>query len=276
MRRASEAGKGIRAIAAALLVAIACQPASSSYRASSAALRDAPLYFYPASTAPRAFLFFFGNDIGFWRAHQQLAARLASTGISVVGIDPRPLLRSLPDDSPEHREAAYADTIGKLIAASRHELHADDLPVLIGGHSIGAELAIYTAARVTIPALRGVLALSAGRRGHLSVSLSDLTNSAEPTEPGSFDVADEVCAIPHHVRVAIVRGGHDRYAYADSAFARAGGLRLKRWVVPFAGHSMKSLTLAWPIISRSIDFLLGSRSVPSTSLTTAISSGGRL
>jgi hypothetical protein len=133
------------------------------------------------------------------------------------------------------------------------------MPVLLGGHSIGAELALYTAAVVTIPGLRGVLALSAGRRGHLRVSLSDITNSSEPTEPGSFDIADEVCAVPHGVRVAIVRGAHDRYAYADSALARAGGSRLKHWSVPLAGHALKSLTLAWPIISRSVDFLLGSR-----------------
>jgi pimeloyl-ACP methyl ester carboxylesterase len=222
-------------------------------------LRDAPLYFYPASATPRAWLFFFGNDVGFWSAHQQLATRLASSGISVVGVDPRPILRSLPDDSPEHRAAAYRDTVTKLIAASRHELHADDLPVILGGHSIGAELAIYTAANVTVPGLRGVLAMSAGRRGHLRISLGDITNSAEPTEPGSFDVPAEVCAVPHDVRVAIIRGSRDRYAYADSAFAREGGDRLAHWAVPFAGHSLKGLTLAWPIIARSVAFLLASR-----------------
>jgi hypothetical protein len=53
--------------------------------------------------------------------------------------------------------------------------------VVLGGHSIGAELAIWTAAHDTVPLLAGVLAMSPGERGHLRVTLGDLAER-EPTE----------------------------------------------------------------------------------------------
>src|SRR5262245_8812846 len=61
-------------------------------------LRSEPVFLYQAADTtrpPRAVIFFFGNDIGFWRPHRQLAASLARTQFAVAGFDMRPLLRRL-------------------------------------------------------------------------------------------------------------------------------------------------------------------------------------
>jgi type IV secretory pathway VirJ component len=246
----------VRSLHLVVLVTIAaCRPAHSRYWPTDPALRDPHLSFYPARSDARAFLFFFGNDVGFWEAHERLAMRMTDVGIAVVGFDVRALLTALPEE-PAHRAAAFADTVGKLIAATRRVMRADSLPVLVGGHSIGAEFALYVGAHVNVANLKGVLALSPGIRGHLRVSLSDLTMSSEPEERGSFAVADEICMLPAGVRVALIRGGKDKYRSADSAFMDAGGGRLARWQVPFSGHSLKGLTLAWPMVAHSLDFLL--------------------
>jgi len=62
-------------------------------------LRTQPVFLYGAADTtrpPRAVIFFFGNDIGFWKPHRQLAASLARAQIAVAGFDMRPLLRTLP------------------------------------------------------------------------------------------------------------------------------------------------------------------------------------
>jgi hypothetical protein len=77
--------RGAAALAAAglalLCVLAGCRaPAVSHYRPRDARLRELPLTFYPSADEgrpPRAVVFFFGNDVGFWAAHQELAERLA-------------------------------------------------------------------------------------------------------------------------------------------------------------------------------------------------------
>src|SRR5512133_3794180 len=93
---------------AAISVSLGCRPAVSSYRPHDPMLRTLPLYFYPSTDhdrAPRAVVFFFGNDVGFWEAHQQLAERLADDDYSVVGFDVKRFLGSLPD-APAARDSA--------------------------------------------------------------------------------------------------------------------------------------------------------------------------
>jgi hypothetical protein len=67
--------------AAAVLTAGACfRPSPAPYTPRDPALAKFPLLFYPSavpSASARAFVFFVGNDIGFWGAHQDLAKRLA-------------------------------------------------------------------------------------------------------------------------------------------------------------------------------------------------------
>jgi pimeloyl-ACP methyl ester carboxylesterase len=244
------------ALLAALVVGCRA-PAVSHYRPRDARLRELPLTFYPSvdeGRPPRAVVVFFGNDVGFWAAHQQLAERLAGEGFSVAGFDVKRFLATLPD-GVRARDSAYARDIGPVVAAARHELRGDSVPLLLGGHSIGAEIALWTAAHTAEPGLAGVLAMSPGSRGHLRVTLSDMMNS-EPKGPDSFSVAEQIAALAPAVRVAIIRGQHDSFGAVDSALLAAGGDRVQRFGVPFAGHSMKKLLLAGPVVSRAMAFLV--------------------
>ncbi len=250
-------GAGI-ALLALLSLAGCGDSAEPTYVPRSAELRALPLYFYRARNSPdgpRAIVFFLGNDIGFWRPHRQLALAMAGQGYDVVGFDVKPLLASLPGD-PARREAAFADRIGAVIAASRRELGAETIPLIVGGHSLGAEVAIWTAANVPIAGLAGVIALSPGSRSHLGVDASDIANGAEPSGSGSFSVADEVRRLPGGVRFALIRGEHDRYRFADSALIAAGGTRAQRYLVRFAGHSLKRIIVARPVVRRALDWLV--------------------
>lgn len=253
--------RGVCVALGAVVALGACRQAESPYLAHDPVLRALPLYFYPAASRPdvrHPMVFFFGNDVGFWEAHQRLAERLAGHGYSVVGFDERALLKALPAGPPAARREAYATRIAAIIARARHELGDDDtLPIIIGGHSIGAELAVWTAAQVPVPRLVGVLALSPGARGHLGVSISDVMNAGEPRGEDSFAVADEAVALPAGVRLAIVRGQHDEYRYADSALVASGRGRAKRYWVPFAGHSLKSIVFSGPVVDLAIRYAAG-------------------
>jgi len=224
-------------------------------------LRDQPVFLYAASDTtrpPRAVVFFFGNDIGFWKPHRQLAASLASSQYAVAGFDMRSLLRALPEHRPE-RDSAFASRIDPVIELSRHELGGDSVPLIIAGHSLGAEVAIWTAAHACPADVKGVLAMSPGSRSHLRVSLSDIMNGPEPTGPESFSVADAIAAIPADERIAIVRGTRDDYSRADASLLAAGGRRAERFFVPFAGHSLKRIVTAGFQTRRALEWLLENR-----------------
>ena len=45
----------------------------STYVPRDPALREAMYHFYPAEGTPRAIVVFFGNDVGFWKPHEELA-----------------------------------------------------------------------------------------------------------------------------------------------------------------------------------------------------------
>jgi len=204
---------------------------------------------------PRAVVFFFGNDIGFWQPHRQLASSLASSQLAVAGFDMRSLLRSLPVGTAA-RDSAFAAAIEPLIARARHELGGDSVPLIIAGHSLGAEVAIWTAAHVCPPGVIGVLALSPGSRSHLRVSLSDIMNGPEPTGAESFSVAEAIGAVPQNERIAIVRGTRDDFARADSGLLAAGGRRIERYSVPLAGHSLKGIAMSSLATRFALDWLL--------------------
>jgi len=223
------------------------------------ALREQPLFLYGAMDStrpPRAVVFFFGNDIGFWRPHRQLASWLAESQYAVAGFDMRRLLQSLPERGPA-RDSAFTAAIDPLIASARHELGGDSVPLIIAGHSLGAEVAIWTAAHACPVGSVAVLALSPGSRSHLRVSLSDMMNGPEPTGPESFSVADAIASVPPDERIAIVRGTHDDYARVDPTLLAAGGDRIERFSVPFAGHSLKGLVLSSFETRRALEWLLG-------------------
>jgi pimeloyl-ACP methyl ester carboxylesterase len=204
---------------------------------------------------PRAVIFFFGNDIGFWRPHRALAASLARSQYAVAGFDMRSLLARLPDRG-QTRDSAFIAAIEPIIAQTRHELGADSVPLIIAGHSLGAEIAIWTAAHACQPDVAGVLAMSPGSRSHLRVAVSDIMNGPEPTGPGSFSVADAVGDVPTDERIAIIRGTKDKFTRADPALLAAGNDRIQRFSVFLAGHSLKGLTMAGFETRRALDWLL--------------------
>jgi len=81
-------------------------------------------------------------------------------------------------------------------------------------------------------------------------------NGPEPTEPGSFSVADVIGAVPGDERIAVIRGTKDKLSGADPALMAAGGDRIERFPVLLAGHSLKGLTMAGFETHRAVDWLL--------------------
>jgi len=235
-----------------------CSPAHSAYVPRDPDLLKQPLYFYP-SKGPlihrKAGLFFLGNDLGFWEPHQRLAERLAASGYAVVGFDVKKFLDTLPDSSLL-RDSVLAHEMPSLVARSMHELGADSLPIIIGGHSFGADLALWAEANARLPRVIGVLALGPTRRDHPTVSLSDEMNLGDPMEPGSFAVVDQIRNTPRNVHIALLRGASDKERKSDLDFIAAGGSRLSYTVIPFASHSLKSLIIAGPMIERALDRLV--------------------
>jgi pimeloyl-ACP methyl ester carboxylesterase len=246
---------------AALLIAAlgACfRPSPAPYTPRDPALAGFPLFFYPsadASAPAKAFVFFVGNDIGFWGAHQDLAKRLAGAGYDVVGLDVKVFFARLPDDAAT-RAKLFGDSVALMIALARRELGADSIPVVVGGHSLGAEVASWIAVHAPPGRLEGLLLISSRGRGHLRATLSDVANRSAPTEPGSYSVAEDIAALPASVRVAIVRGTDDRFRATDADLLRAGGGRIDKWSVPWGGHSMSNILLAGPFVERALAWTL--------------------
>jgi hypothetical protein len=226
-----------------------------------ALLNSAGVRLYPASDGgrpPRAVVFFFGNDVGFWAPHRELATFLSQRGIAVAGFDLRDLVHSLPA-SPVARQNAFVARITPIIERSRSALGGERVPLIIAGHSLGAEIAIWTAAEAFPDSAFSVLAMSPGSRSHLDATLGDMLNGPEPTGSGSFSVAEVLCDVPHEARIALVRGTNDRYRRVDSLLVMAGGERLRRFLIPLSGHSLKGGYVVNSYVTRAIEWLLGGR-----------------
>ncbi len=247
--------KRIALVVLALVVA-ACEPAKPLYVPKDPVLRRAPVYLYPADETPaRAAVVFFGNDVGFWDAHDRLAQRLAGAGYTVIGIDVKKLIDAMPDDAAV-RAATFDSEVTPLIERAARELHVDTLPLVIGGHSFGADLALWMAAHDPPPRTAGVLALGPTLRSHFYVTAVDRANVSEPTEPGSFAVAEEIAHVRPTLPIALMRGANDHRRGIDSVLVAAGGPRLKYSVIPLASHSLKSLTIAAPMVESSLAWIL--------------------
>jgi dienelactone hydrolase len=250
--------KGVLLLA---LLAFGCTPAHSVYIPRDPELLREPLYFYPparTSPRPKAGVFFFGNDLGFWEPHQKLAERLASHGYAVVGFDVKKFLDHLPD-SALLRDSILVHDLPRLIKRSLHELGVDSAPIVIAGHSFGADIALWTEANAHLPGVVGVLALGPTKRDHPSVTLTDQMNSGEPTEPGSFAVGEQIRNTPANVRIALLRGASDKERKSDADFIAAGGSRMSYTVIPFASHSLRSLIIAGPMIEHELDRMVAGK-----------------
>lgn len=219
-------------------------------------LATLPLYFYPSSdSAPKAVLIFLGNDVAFWKAHEELALQLSHHGYDVVGIDIKKYIGTLPKEL-RAREQRFQTTVPSIISRSVAELHAQALPLVLGGHSYGADLAFWIAAHTPPQHLVGVLALSPTSRSHLYVTLEDIANIKDPTEPGSFSIAQLIHDLPPTLRIALLRGSHDARIRIDSSLITAGGGRLRYTEIPLASHSLRSMTIAGPMTRRALDWVV--------------------
>jgi pimeloyl-ACP methyl ester carboxylesterase len=240
---------------AALFAVAGCESGPTvPYVPRDVSLRGEPLLFYPARGHARAFIVFLGNDVGFWKPHEELAWRLAENGYDVVGLDVKKYLARLPEAEPE-RDSSFAASIGPLISRARAELGADSMPVVVGGHSFGAEVAFWIALHRPPPKLVGVLAMSPRSTGHLVVTPFDLLNH-EASGPYSFSTINAATDIASGVRIALVRGASDPFRRHDADFIAAGGPRLRYYQIPFANHSLRKLLIAGPIIEHAVEFLV--------------------
>jgi pimeloyl-ACP methyl ester carboxylesterase len=185
---------------------------------------------------------FFGNDMGFWETHQRLAELMSKCGFDVVGFDVSAWLDKMPKNNDVRSRRLSAD-ITEIVHAARLELRDRGLPLVLMGHSSGAELALWVAAHSRLDSLRGVIAMAPGARGHFLADPLQAIRGVkyEPEEPGSFSVAAAAAAVPEHTAVAIVRGSRDGYAYADKGILAAGGKRVRLYKVPLAKHNMRGL-----------------------------------
>ncbi len=227
---------------------------SAMVPADSSLVRDW-LYYYPShrTEAARGFVVLFGNDVSFWEPHQDLAWRIADDGYAVLGIDLRKFLATLPEREPQ-RDSAFAVAMPLLIQRARHAMNADSMPLIVGGHSFGAELAIWLAAYRPPDRLKGVLLLNTRSSGHLFITAHDWMNE-EASGPYSFSTIELVTKIDPRVRIALVRSEKDKFKQHDPDFIKAGGSRLRRFVIPMAAHSLTSMLIAAPLVSRAVRFL---------------------
>ncbi len=193
---------------------------TSDYHARTVALRSAEITVYAPPVgyaAPRAILVFFGNDVGFWAPHRRLAFGLSRDGYAVIGVDIRTVLANLPSD-PGLRADAVRQRVRDIIDAGHAEFDGPraDTPLVLAGHSLGAELALWSAASVPAPSLAGVVAMSPGSRSHLRISASDLLMTGEPQEAGSFAVSDLIKrAVRIHPNLRIAHGQRSTTVLAE-------------------------------------------------------------
>ena len=121
------------------------------------------------------------------------------------------------------RDSAFITAIEPTIDRSRYELRADSTPLIIAGHSLGAEIATWTAAHTCQPR-----------------------------------VADAIGEVPGDEHIALIRGTKDKLTSADAALMAAGGDRIERFSVILAGHSLQGLSMAGFETHHAVVWLLAS------------------
>jgi hypothetical protein len=77
----------------------------------------------------------------------------------------------------------------------------------------------------------------------------------EASGPWSFSTIDAVRDLDPRLRIALVRSAKDPFRVHDSAFVAAGGDRIRRFEIPMASHSLTSMLVAGPLISRALRFV---------------------
>ena len=220
------------------------------------ALRSDKFYVYPPQGTMRGTIIFFGNDVGFWQPHQELADFLSRDGYAVVGFDLRSLFTSVANLAPADRENIVGDSLSVLMFECLAEFHGEKLPLVLMGHSLGAEVSIWASSHIGVPKIDGVVAMAPGGRGHLAITASDYLSSSLPSGPDSFSMSQLVSSAPRTVRIALVRGTADKMGAADPGILAAGASRMKSFPIPLAGHSLKKILIARYVVRDALGWVL--------------------
>ncbi len=240
-----------------------------TYTAAQSQLRGSGIELFPPTGgyhSVRAVIVFFGNDRAFTRAHRQLSAGLASDGYAVIGVTLAPLFADVPNDGAT-RARVLQSRIDALVSSAYAEFSAwpdkairnTHVPLVLMGQSLGAEIAIWSAGNSANPALRGVVALSPASRTALRPIAIRLDGTVVSSPADSVAVSELVrttVSRPTNLRIAIVRGSHDRLRSADSGIVAAGGSHAKVFRVPMAGHSLARLAIVGLLSRRALDWVL--------------------
>ncbi len=157
---------------------------------------------------PKA-LIIFGSGDGGWKPiwEDRVASYLSSKGYAVAGIDFKTYSQT---DFSE--EILGKDTL-TIAAAMRKRLDASEVPLVIGGFSMGAVEAIPQAVYILArdheesEKLTGLVVCAPGKRGRYGLRMED-TMDEEPTGPDTFAIADFSKKLGA-LRVAQFHGGGD-------------------------------------------------------------------
>ncbi len=140
--------------------------------------------FEPAGEAKG--LVVFGTGDGGWSYFEDRIARaLAHCGYGVVGWDCRAYAKL-----GAYGQSQLAADVRSAVAKGCELFQCDDVPVVLGGWSTGAEQMTSVAASPHRPEnLAGLLLLAPGERGRYGITLSDLLGLT-PRGPDTFALAD--------------------------------------------------------------------------------------
>ncbi len=158
--------------------------------------------------APKA-LIVFGSGDGGWKRNweDRVASYLSSQGYAVAGID----FKSYSET--DYSFEILGNDTRSIAASMRKRLGAPDVPLVIGGFSMGAVEAVPQAAYLLAhdpsgsEKLAGLLVCAPGKRGRYGLRTSD-TLDEEPTGPNTFAIADFSKQLGQ-LRVAQFHGGGD-------------------------------------------------------------------
>ena len=177
---------------------------------------EASVYLYEADE-PRAVMVFGSGDGGWSEWEGIISSWMAASGIYVVGWDYQKYAKGNTDKiktgpyKPDNKDFTAGDIgrdLAMLAALGLEKAGRPDLPVIYGGWSSGASVAVPAAARKEKPkSLVGVMLFGADRRGRYGLRSSDEFGKT-PVGPGTFDLSEFDAAMAS-LRVVQFHGGAD-------------------------------------------------------------------
>ncbi|ATC65648.1 hypothetical protein CMV30_17795 [Nibricoccus aquaticus] len=187
----------------------------------------------PANAAPRAIVIFGSGDGGWSYWEERVAQHLGGT-CAVVGVD-----FSKYADKDYDQATLVADYAALVAFAKARVVLAkpDDVPVIFGGWSMGAEQAVAAVEVMRSHPVRlaGLLLVAPGPRGRYGLRLSDRAGLA-PRGEGTFGLVDFAATLKS-IKLAQF---HARYDLLDTpGWADGLGLNLRRFDLPRGFHDFE-------------------------------------